>query len=107
MVVVSALTIHLSSTQTPPGKGLSNGGSSFWVSHNMSNTGSSKFLQQRASATAVVLAPDATSSPVTSLSILSTLKHVCIGTGGRVQLWTGGARNKRQLTVNAGAKQSG
>ena len=82
--VVDVLTVHLPPFQTSPGKDLSNGSSRPWVSHNVSNTGSSKLLQQHVSATAVALAFDATSSQAISLTISSTLRQACIGLGRRV-----------------------
>ena len=77
--VIGALTVYPPSFQTSAGKDLSNGSSPSWVSHNTSNTGSSKFLQQHASATAVALALDLTSWWTMSLMISSTLRQACIG----------------------------
>jgi len=85
MYVVGALTLHLTPFQTSRGKVLSNGRSSAWVSHNVSDTGSSKLLRQQANETAVALALDAISSPAMSLTISSTLRQGCIGPGRRVQ----------------------
>ena len=78
MHVFNTLTVH-PSFQTYPGKHLSNGRSFSWVSHNVSNAGSSKFLRQHASATAVALALDSTSSQAINLRISSTLRQACIG----------------------------
>ena len=101
MYVVGALTVNLlGGFHTSLGKDASNGNSSFWASHNVSNTGSSKLLWQRASAAAVALASDATSSWATSLTISSTLRQGCIVAIRRVQYCTDGARNERQLTAN-------
>ena len=72
--VVAALTVNtLGRLQTSLGKDASNGDSRFWASHNVFNTGSSKPLRQRESATAVTLDPDVTSSQAISLTISSTL----------------------------------
>ena len=64
-----------SSFQTSRGKHLSSGVSWYCVSHNASNTGSSKLLQQHANATAVALASDTTSSHARSLRISSTSRQ--------------------------------
>ena len=77
--VIGALTVYLPSFQTSPGKDLSNRSTLSWVSHNTSNAGSSKVLQQQAKATAVAFASDPTSSRTRSLRISSTLRHTCIG----------------------------
>ena len=83
MYVVGALTMPPPS-QTSLGKDLSNGDRKLWVSHNTSNTGSSKLLRQHANATAAALAVDVTSSQAISLMISSTLRQACIGPGTRV-----------------------
>jgi len=70
--------MHLPVFQMSPGKDMSNGRNRFWVSHSVSNTGSSRLLEQPASATAVALAFDATSPQATSLTISSTLRQECI-----------------------------
>ena len=80
--VIGTLTVHPSSFQTSPGKDLNNGSSLSWVSHNTSNTGFSKFLQQHASATAVALDFDSMSLPAMSLTISSTLRQACINLEG-------------------------
>ena len=49
MCVFGVLTVYPPSFQTSTGKDLSKGTSSSWVSHNASDTGPSKFLQQHAS----------------------------------------------------------
>jgi len=67
------------SFQTSVGKDLSNGSNSSWISHSTSNTKSSGLLQQLASATAVALAFDATSSQVINRTISSRLRQACIG----------------------------
>jgi len=76
--VGGTLTMHPSSTQTSPGKDLSNGCSRFCSAHNASNAGSSKLLQQQAKATAVPFPPDPTSSQAMRLKISSTLRQGCI-----------------------------
>jgi hypothetical protein len=93
MRVVGTLTLHLSPSQTSPGKDLSNGSSRACVSHNASNTGSSKLLQQHAKASVVARSPDATSSQTISLRISSTLRHGCIELKRRVNSHIGGAGN--------------
>ena len=85
MYRVGVLTLHSSSFQTSLGKDLSNGRSCSWVSHSVSDTGSSKLLRQRANATAVALALDAASSEAMSLTISSTLRQACIGPKRRIQ----------------------
>ena len=73
-----ARSVHPPSFQTSGGKDLSNGSIPSWVSHNTSNTGSSKLLQQHASATAAALILDPTSWRTMSLMISSTLRQACI-----------------------------
>ena len=68
----------LLSSQASCGIHLSSGVSRSCVSHNASNTGSSKLLQQHANATAVAFASEATSSHARSLRISSTLRQECI-----------------------------
>lgn len=109
--IVGPLTEHPPSFQMSPSKDFINGNSFSRVSHNTSNTGSSKSLEQHASATAVALSFDLTSSRAMSLMISSTVRHVCIGSIKRAQSYIGCVRKERQLTVNAnvtweGLKQS-
>ena len=93
--VVVALTVNTPGRlQTSLGKDASNGDSRFWVPHNVSNTGFSKPLRQRASATVVALDPDVTSSQAISLTISSMLRQGCIRARRRVQQCIDDARNK-------------
>ena len=98
--VVGTLTVHSPSFQTSPGKDLSNGSSLSWVSHNTSNTGSSKLLRQHASATAAASVVDPTSSSAMSLTISSTLRQACIDLEGAFDC-ASMAYGKQKLTVSA------
>ena len=93
MNIVGELTMlsSFSPSQISGGKHLSSGASSFWVSHNTSNTGFSKLLQQHANATAVAFASDATSSHAKSRRISSTLRQGCIlDSEDTISQWIGG-----------------
>jgi hypothetical protein len=103
MRVDVVLTVHVSPSQTSPGKDLSNGISRSCVSHNASSAGSSKLLQQRARAMVAACPVDAASLQAMSLRISSTLRHECIETKRCVNLHIGGAGNffnSRVLDVN-------
>ena len=76
--LVGVLTVHPQSLQTSLGRDLSNGANRSCVSHNVSNTGSSKILRQHARSTAASFSPDVISSQAMSLKISSTLRQGCI-----------------------------
>jgi len=83
--VVDALTLYPPSFQISPGRDSSNRDKEYCFAHNVSNTGSSRLLQQRARLTADPIPLDATSSWAISLTISSMLRQVCIGSIRRVQ----------------------
>jgi hypothetical protein len=99
-VHVGALTVHTPSFQTSLSNDLSNGSSPFCASHNASNTGSSKLLQQRASATAVAWAFEEMSSHTINLMISSTLRHGCIESRGYFLLLTCASKVRGTLTTH-------
>ena len=95
------LTVHSSSFQTSLRGNLSNCLSNGpCPSHNASNTGSSRFLQQHARLTAVPLPPDPTSSQAMSLTISSTLRQGCIESRKYIWPCTDDAWIRQQLTSN-------
>lgn len=83
--VIGTLTMFRPSFQTSLGKDMSSGGSRLCVSHNESNTGSSKLLQQHARATEAAHPFDATSSWAIRLTISSTYRQGCIESGRGVE----------------------
>ena len=82
---VEALTLYPPSFQISLGRDSSNRSKEYSSTHNVSNTGSSKLLQQHARLTADPFPLDATSSWAISLTISSMLRQVCIGSIRRVQ----------------------
>ena len=81
---MSVLTVYSPSPQTSPGKHPNNLDRLSCVAHNVSNTGSSKLLQQHAKQTAVASLSEVTSSQAMNLTISSTLRQWCIEPRGCV-----------------------
>ena len=91
------------SLQISPGKDLNNGSRNCWVSHNASNTGPSKLLQQHARATAVACPSSATSSQAMSLTISSKWRQGCIESRKHVEPGAGSGEKIDVLRLMSGS----